>query len=87
MHFSIGEWVSFQHMLGFILVKNVKERKCLVQFGLRGEVDMKWIPVELLSSCEEVRLLEEDIGELQNLAIELEDAEWYKELEGRVYKS
>lgn len=48
---------------------------------------MKWILVELLSSREEVRLLEEDIGELQNLAIELEDAEWYKELEGRVYKS
>ena len=67
-------------------MKNVKERKCLVQFGLRDEVDMKWIPVELLSSREEVRLLEEDIGELQNLAIELEDAEWYKELEGRVMK-
>lgn len=33
MYFSIGEWVSFQHTLGFILVKNVKERKCLVQFG------------------------------------------------------
>lgn len=47
---------------------------------------MKWIPVELLSSREEVRLLGEDIGELQNLAIELEDAEWYKELEGRVMK-
>lgn len=86
MHFSIGEWVSFQHTLGFILVKNVKERKCLVQFGLSSEVDMKWIPVEFLSSREEVRLLEEDIGELQNLAIELEDAEWYKELEGRVMK-
>lgn len=50
-------------------MKNVKERKCLVQFGLSSEVYMKWIPVELLSSREEVRLLEEDIGELQNLAI------------------
>ncbi|GEM_PF-6079498 len=86
MDFSIGEWVSFQHKLGFVLVGDMKKGKCLVQFGLQEEVEMKWIPVEQLSSREKVRLLEEDIGDLQNLAIQLEDAEWYQELESRVYK-
>ncbi|CEA04254.1 hypothetical protein BN1050_01904 [Metalysinibacillus saudimassiliensis] len=39
----------------------------------------------MLESREDVRLLEEDIGELQSLAIEVEDLEWFGELENRMY--
>lgn len=41
---------------------------------------MKWVPVQMLGSREEVRLLEEDVGELQSLAIEVEDFEWFGDL-------
>ncbi len=86
MQFTTGEWVSFQHKLGFVLVKDEKKQKCLVQFHLRGEVDMHWVPVQLLESREDIRLTEEDIGELQVMAIKIEDGQWFMELEKLMYK-
>lgn len=81
MNFSEGQWVSFRHIYGFVLAIDEKKQKCLVQFRNNGEQDMKWVPVQMLELREAVRLLQEDIGELQSLAIEVEDFEWFGELE------
>lgn len=77
MKFSEGQWVCFSHIYGFVLAIDEKREKCLVQFRNNGEQDMKWVPVQMLESREDVRLLEEDVGELQSLAIEVEDFEWF----------
>lgn len=85
MNFNEGQWVSFSHIYGFVLAIDKKEQKCLVQFRNNAEQDMKWVPVQMLESREKVRLLEEDIGELQSLAIEVEDFEWFGELERKEF--
>ncbi|WP_431027803.1 hypothetical protein [Lysinibacillus sp. LZ02] len=85
MKFKEGEWVSFSHIYGFVLAIDEKKQQYLVQFRNNGEQGMKWVPMQMLESREEVRLLEEDIGELQSLAISLEDFEWFGELEWRNY--
>lgn len=77
--------MSFSHIYGFVLAIDEKKQKCLVQFRNSGKQDMKWVLAQMLETREEVRLLEEDIGELQSLAIEVEDFEWFGELERKEF--
>ena len=73
MKFSEGQWGSFSHIYGFVLAIDEKKQKCLMKFRKYGEQNMKWVPFQMLELREGVRLLEEDIGEIQSLAIEVED--------------
>lgn len=86
--FEAGDWVRIPHKnnsIGFITTISELNGNCRVRLTQVGNKEIHlWIDLDKLSECKELALEKEDFDEIINLALQLNDEQWFKDSHARI---